>query len=93
MQDKLSFVSAVKEEQPWNAYKALVVNVSTTEVSLLDSLVTRKVSRLQTKVPFVFKNYELSKELSVNLLECSEVSFCVIIARLKNNEICCISEM
>lgn len=83
MQDEFSFVSAVKEEQPWNAYKALVVNVSTTEVSLLSSLVTRKVSRLQTKVPFVFKEYELSKELSLNLFECSEVSFCVIICTIK----------
>lgn len=72
-------VSAVKDEQPWNVYKALIVNISTTEVSLLNSLVTHKVSRAETKVPFAFKDYELSKELTVNLFECSEVSFCVMI--------------
>jgi len=57
----------------WKAYRALIVNSDATRTSVLQSVVSGKVSPLQERTPLsVRRDYKLDKTV-FNLIECSPV--------------------
>lgn len=57
----------------WNVSKVLIINTTATRISILNSLVSQKVSCLQTESPLIcHRGFQSNKTLSVNLFECLE---------------------
>jgi len=81
LSDWFPFGVDLRKEPLWRTYRGLIVNSNVTTTSILQSLVSEKITALQPGTPLsVHCAYKLDSGIVFNLMECSSVSssFCCL---------------